>query len=118
MTSPVGQSVLHAIQTQQRCAGVSVTYTPKATGTESDPLTAVPTKSEFEALGAAGIVVDTMETKDFLFIASELPSTPARGDRVNWGTKVYELMPTGDGRWFSEMDGEGIGYRLHTKRIN
>jgi len=81
MTS-ISQTLNDSFASLQGLAGVSVTYTRN---TRAVTLTAVPGSTDFEV--DTGDIIETMQSRDFLILASELilggfATLPKRGDTI------------------------------------
>lgn len=107
------------LSTQQR-ASVSQTVTySRAAQTKS--LAATLANTEFVGEGADGVVL-RWQSQDFLISAADLilggsTTLPRTGDRITWGTEVYEVLPPDGGECFKRCDPAGVRLRIHTKRI-
>lgn len=96
-------------------ASQTVTYTRAAA---SVSVSAVIGRSEFEQTD--GEAITRFRSVDFLIRPEDLvlsgsAATPARGDRITWGTGVYEVMDSG-GRP-ANRDEHGTLWRIHTKQV-
>jgi hypothetical protein len=105
--------------TQARAVtGVSVSYSRGAT--ELDAFQAIPGSTDWAAL-AEGYVTNVWESRDFVFPVAELadldPATPASGDRITEGGRIYEVMaPAGEKHWKYSDPGR-LWIRVHTKYV-
>jgi len=115
-STPVSASTAAHLASLKAAAGVSVLY---ARGGSSVTITAVQGRTDHEVIGAHGIVIDTARAVDWIVEAADLAAEsldpPARGDTITVNGSTYELIPAGNGRWYSPWDTSGLGYRLHTK---
>lgn len=103
----------------QSHAGQTVTYSRSGDSVE---LTA--TVGPEDRSTAGDIVLTTVGMRDFLIQAADLefvedvPVVPQRGDRITWGSAVYEVRPPADGvphwRW---SDPYKLIRRIHTKLV-
>jgi hypothetical protein len=95
--------------------GESVTY---ARGATTAAVTAVPGRTNFRTSDANGRSVIERSDADFTILVAALTAfgEPAVGDRITWGSGVYEVYsPTGE-PCFRTADQFGYSYRIHTRR--
>lgn len=114
-----GRTAQNWLKTQmQSVYGESVTYTR---GADSATVTALVgfRRDREEAQVDSRLIVDG-EPMDFLIAPGDLvvggsAITPARGDRITWDGKIYDVQPM-DGEPASRDSGYGHLLRIHTYR--
>lgn len=96
----------------------SVTY---SRGVTSATVSGTLSSKLYSVMDEEGFVT-AVQSSDWTFIASDLvvsgsTITPRPGDRITYGSAVYEARPMGDGQAYETLDANGTLIVVHTKRV-
>lgn len=95
-------------------ASQTVTY---KRGLASVSLSATIGRRSFEQTDDRGFVTQFV-VHDFVITAADLTlGEPEKGDRIEFGSKVFEVLDLSGVNHFDYCDGHKIGMRIHTKEI-
>jgi hypothetical protein len=94
-------------------ASIEVTY---MRGIATYPLHAVPARTRTDRDDIAEIAIDE-EMRDWIFAAEEVPGNPERGDRIQSGDELYEVLSANGSPVWTWSDNYHVRRRVTTKRI-
>ena len=115
MANVLQNAISAALKSVRASAGVVVDYTQGATTVNDCP--AIPGSTTTESEFADG-VVRTDKSHDFIIEREDLPFTPAKGDRIVWNTRTYDVMHPANGRVYEDIGPFRQAWRIHTKEVN
>jgi len=114
MASPLESAVAVAWSACNRAGGVSVAYSQGATTITAS---AVPGVAAIPSETIDG-VIRTDNLHDFVFLTEDLMGlVPRRGDRVTWGTRLFEVVAPAGLRQYEFGDPYEITITVHCKEI-
>lgn len=114
----ISSALAQSFYALRRVAGVSVTFTRPSTG-HSVTLTAVPGSTGHE-VERDGQVIDEVQSRDYLVLASELvlngaQITPDRHDTITEAGTVHKVLNVGGEAQWRYSDPQKTIIRIHTK---
>jgi len=77
-----------------------------------------PSTQEFQIDNLDGTIT-TMASTEWIVTVSDLAGVapPKRGDKITWGTRVFEVMGPGGGPVYEDADPYQQCYKIHTKYV-
>ena len=95
-------------------AGVSVEYLRTSDRTTT-LVTMIKSTPPAEFVGIDDQARNQAQSADWKYLTASLSFTPARGDRISYGGKIYEVLPT-ESEPVTRVTSPGVT-RIHTKLV-